>query len=429
MRQRLKAAARQIGGLELAVVLLGIAPILVFDGWVPDWAVAGALAAIPLLWLVRWAGHGSPTRPTPLDWPILLLLLMVPVGIWVAADRTRSLPEVYRILLGVALYYALVNTLVDFRYIRWAQRLVVLVTAGLGVAALLSTQWGGVSLDLPLIGSVHERLPTLVRPFWNPAGFNPNIVGGSLAMLLPIVIAAVIGERTWPVRVLGAAAVLTGSLVLLLSQSRGGLIGFALALLAMGVAYSRKFLLVAVVIVLIGIGLVLAVGPLQVGQQLLTQAGDSVIGSLDGRLELWSRALYMVQDFPFTGVGLGMFDPVLDLLYPLFLLGPGSDLFHPHNVLLAQAVMAGIPGLVAFGASLILLLCMALQSVRFSRSGAFWPLAVGLLGSVAAYLGHGLFDSIDSFIKAHTIVWAVFGLQVALWLHLHSAESRGFLGR
>lgn len=420
MHRHLTSAARWIGQLELAVVLLGIAPILIFDAWMPRWAVVAALGAIPLLWLVRWVGHGSPTRATPLDWPVLILLLMVLVGVWAAADVTRSLPEVYRILLGIVLYYAMINTLVAARHIQVVLVLLLLATVGLGMVALLSTQWGGGKFPLPLVGPVYDRLPRLVRPFWNPAGFNPNIVGGSLAMLLPIAIASLLGAQHWTVRLLGAAATLVGTPVLLLSQSRGGLVGFALALLAMGAVYSRKFLLAVVVLVMVGLGLMLAVGPTQVGHLLLAGGGGSAVGSLDGRLELWSRALYMIQDFPFTGVGLGMFDPVLDVLYPLFSLGPGSDLFHPHNIFLAQGVVAGLPGLIAFCAILLLLIVLALQSVRVSRKSAVWAWAVGLLGAVVAYLGHGLFDSIDSFVKANTIVWGIFGLQVVLWLHLGS---------
>jgi len=425
MSRRVQAAARQIGQLELAVVLLAIAPVLIFDAWMPSWAVVGALLVIPLLWLVRWVGHGSPTRATPLDWPVLIVLLMVLVGIWAAADVTRSLPEVYRILLGVVLYYAIINTLVSARRLQLTVLLLLLATAGLGAAALLGTQWGGGKFTLPLVGALYERLPTLLRPFWKPSGFNPNPVGGSLAMLLPIAYASLFGARNWTVRTLGGAAALLCTLVLLLSQSRGGLVGFAVALLAMGVAYTRKFVWVVVLIALVGLGVVLIVGLPQLSQLLLTGGGGSAVDSLEVRLELWSRALYMLQDFPFTGVGLGMFDPVLDMLYPLFTLGPNTVLFHPHNIFLAQGVTAGIPGLVAFGSIVLLLLTMAIQSVHFSRTGPLWSLAIGLLGAIVAYLGHGVFDSIDSLIKANTIVWGVFGLQVALWLYLKTERIHG----
>ena len=420
-----RIVARRVGQVELLVVVLGLGPVLIFEPWMPHWAVVGALLVIPLLWLVRWVGHGSLTRATPLDWPVLVLLLMVPVGVWAAADITRSLTGVYRILLSVALYYAVVNTVVDARQFQLAVVGLLLVTAAIGAAALFSTQWGAGKFASPVVGFLYERLPTLVRPFWNPSGFNPNIVGGSLAVLLPIAIASLLGAQSWTVRVVSAASTLIGGAVLLLTQSRGGLAGLALALLVMGVAYSRKFLPVVAFVVLMGLGIILTAGPQQVGQMILVGGGGSAVGSLEGRLELWSRALYMVQDFPFTGVGLGMFDPVLDALYPLFSIGSSAELFHPHNVLLAQAVVAGVPGLVAFVSTLLLLFLMALQSV--SRSGQFRSLAIGLLGALAAYLGHGMFDSIDSFIKASAIVWVVFGLLAALWSHLASERNRASL--
>jgi uncharacterized membrane protein len=130
-----RTAARRIGQVELLVVALGLAPVLVFDSWMPRWAVVGALLVIPLLWLLRWVGHGSPTRATPLDWPVLVLLLMVLVGLWAAADVTRSLTGVYRILLSVTLYYAVVNAVVDARQLQLAIVGLLLVTAAIGGAS------------------------------------------------------------------------------------------------------------------------------------------------------------------------------------------------------------------------------------------------------------------------------------------------------
>ncbi len=67
---------------------------------------------------------------------------------------------------------------------------------------------------------------------------------------------------------------------------------------------------------------------------------------------------------------------------------------------------------------ILLLFVMSVQSLRWSQSGQMWPLALGLLGALIALLGHGLFDSPTSFIRASAIIWLLFGLQAALWLHL-----------
>jgi O-antigen ligase len=115
-----------------------------------------------------------------------------------------------------------------------------------------------------------------------------------------------------------------------------------------------------------------------------------------------------------------MFPRVLQILYPPFLLRPDSEIPHPHNILLSQVVDTGVPGLISLGALLLLLFHMALRSTYLSKRGQWWPLAIGLLGSFVAFVGHGQFDSITSFIRPHTLLWGLIGLQTALWLFLRS---------
>ncbi|MFV1948567.1 MAG: O-antigen ligase family protein, partial [Anaerolineales bacterium] len=81
---------------------------------------------------------------------------------------------------------------------------------------------------------------------------------------------------------------------------------------------------------------------------LSSQQGFS-INTLQGRLEIWSRAIYGVQDFPFTGMGMGTFREIVHLLYPLFRVSPDSNLvIQAHNEFLQVALDLGIPGLIAF---------------------------------------------------------------------------------
>ncbi|MER3513799.1 MAG: hypothetical protein C4310_04935, partial [Chloroflexota bacterium] len=80
----------------------------------------------------------------------------------------------------------------------------------------------------------------------------------------------------------------------------------------------------------------------------------------EGRLELWSRALEAIADYPFTGIGMGTFDHVIPLRYPYVLLA-GAELAvpHAHNLFLQVAVDLGLPGLIAFVALLGLVLAAA----------------------------------------------------------------------
>lgn len=103
------------------------------------------------------------------------------------------------------------------------------------------------------------------------------------------------------------------------------------------------------------------------GSELLFDAAttDATFGGLEQRVEIWSRAIYMVQDFSFTGVGMGAsFGRVADLLYPFFLAPPGQ-IPHAHNLYLQVAVDLGIPGRPAWLAVLFTVMVAAWQVYRF----------------------------------------------------------------
>ena len=67
---------------------------------------------------------------------------------------------------------------------------------------------------------------------------------------------------------------------------------------------------------------------------------------------------------------------------------------------------------------------MAVRSIRLSRRGEWWPLAIGLLGGLVAFVVHGQLDSVISFIRAHTVFWGLIGLQTALWLYLRGQTNQ-----
>ena len=88
-----------------------------------------ALVVAACFWLVRWLAYGRPTVRTPGDWAIGLLVVMIPVTLWATALPEVTRPEVLRLLMGLALYYAVAN---------WAGSTarLLLVAAGLAAAGL-----------------------------------------------------------------------------------------------------------------------------------------------------------------------------------------------------------------------------------------------------------------------------------------------------
>ena len=135
--------------------------------------------------------------------------------------------------------------------------------------------------------------------------------------------------RSWQTILVLLATLIAGGM-LVLTQSRGALLGLGAALLIIVLLRWRWGW---VAIPLAGLGVALAVYQIGLGTILdFISSGVSVEG-VEGRVEIWSRAIYMIQDFSFTGVGMGSYKEVADLLYPFFLAAPGK-IDHAHNLLL-----------------------------------------------------------------------------------------------
>jgi len=381
-------------------------------------AVLGLLW-LPVLWLVRWLAFRHPTRRTPVDWPIFGLLFMVPIGCWASVDHALTVQSVIQLLVGIGLFYALVNWAgLDCRRLAWGVAVFVGLGVGLAAIAPLATRWNAAKVfSLPQV--YHHFRQVL------PETANANVLAGGIVLVLPTTVALTIAPRlpNWgrlrggwfrfPLA-LAAAAQLS---ILLLSQSRGAWMA-ATASLGVVLMLRWPFLLWLTPAVMPGsIVIMWRIGFRHIADLVLT---TGALGGLEGRLEVWSRALYAISDFVFTGIGLGTFGRVIPLLYPYFLIAPDASVPHAHNLLLQVAVDLGLPGLIAYLALLLLMLYMAVVNIRHYRAagdGSLWALSLGLLGSLVALLGHGMTDAVTWGTKPAFIQWLVLGLIVVAYEH------------
>lgn len=400
------------------------APFLLFSSFAPAWAPLAALALLAVVGLLRCLAVGRLLGHTPADWPLLLILVTLPVGLWASADRWTTLLRVYAFVANLALFWAMAaqSKSALLRWSGWG-----LLVAGLALTAvfLVGTRFG--AHKLPFINrDLYALLPGGFKPFWNEAGFNANLAGGVLALFTPPAIMLALAGENWLQRLFAfiTAVILVG--MLFLAQSRGALSAVALAVPLMTIAYDRRWLWGWLAVLIASAAYLFTRGS---GVSLEGFFGqDSVLGvsSLQGRVELWSRALYMIQDFSFTGVGLGMFQRIVQLLYPTFMIGPDVAFDHAHNIYLQTAAEMGIPGLIGH---LALYGILGVLLLRRSRGrGRAWHrvLAVGLLGSLLVYLVHGLTDAVSYYLRTAFIIWSLFGLMVAvsIWEGHDEAQTR-----
>jgi len=169
-----------------------------------------------------------------------------------------------------------------------------------------------------------------------------------------------------------------------------------------------------------GLAVVVLLGPDQLWSGQTIQATgsqlDTVINpSLSDRVEIWSRAIYGIQDFPLTGMGLGTFRYVMPVLYPLFTVQPAVDLGHAHDEWLQAGVDLGLPGLITFVALQGLSFMLAYQAFRRPVPAIVrWSMA-GVLAGLLAHAIFGLTDAVALGAKPGIFFWLLLALTAAVW--------------
>jgi O-antigen ligase len=420
MVARLRQTARQ-GVVHLRVhtalvQLIGVVvciPSLIFPSNVPLWAVPGSLIGLVLLLFVGYLLAGRPIVRTPVDVPILLLLLLLPITIFITPDRDLTLPHVYKVIGSVALFYGIVGLLEEKSW--FGLSALAISTLGVVLAAfiLFGTKWSANKLPwLPF--SLYQLFPRLVRPFWNPKGFNSNIAGGTLAMLLPVPVAYLFFGRRLLIRLGALLEVVVAGSILLFTQSRGAMVALVAGIATMLVARDRRWLVVAALLVIVYMLVSQFIGANSLLTSVSDAATDSAIHSMRRRLELWSRGLMMLQDFPFTGIGFGTVVKVMPVLYPTFVIPNDAVVEHMHNLCLEAGVDLGFPGLIATLAFLLGLFYLSWRAAQHASDTELEPLALGMMGMIAVFAAHGLTDNLTFYAKAHFIAWALFGVAAAL---------------
>jgi putative inorganic carbon (HCO3(-)) transporter len=434
--RRLAAALDRWGWVALA---LAAAWFLV----APTPPHAPLLLIVPALWLLARLAGEPPVPRTPLNLALLLLALMVLVSLYATYDVVVSLPFVGGTVFGIAIFYAFVRASRTLQ--GWLLGFGVYLAAGAALAGigLFGAHWtakfGVLAPVIALIPPALAGLPGVDE------GVNPNILGGTLLWVLPAWIAVVaVALSAWPHRralavalaLIGLAVTLFVLGVFVLAESRGSYLALAAATLALAIVAlpgrARPFAAGSLLALAVAAALLIAQ---QVDRQTLQALEDRVFESdavssvsLEGRVERWSRALYGIEDFPITGMGMGTFRHVVPILYPLFATGgadgdPGSA----HDEFLQVAVDLGVPGLVAFAALylgafwLLAAVCRAGDRAQPPASSrGVWrvpsrTIALCLGWALLAHLLYGLTDAVMLGTKPGVLFWMLLGLIAGLY--------------
>lgn len=395
--------------------------------------VPGAAAVlVPMLFLVPisfgvFARRRALLMPRAAVWVVALVVAQM-IGAVSSRDPAASVATLQTVIIeGLLLFLLVTNAIRGFELVRLAAIVLVASAAVLGSLTAVKEVTDGGSMG----GFATTSKAVVAKDQGGGAKRHAGPIGEqnrwaqSLAVLLPLAIALARFDRRAGVRVL--AAVSTGGILvgLILTYSRGAVVGLALTgLVAVALRWvPLRAAVVVTVAVVIGLG---AFAPVFAGRaSSVVQAGSSVRGSdrpdapVDGSIA--NRTTEAVAAFtvfsrhPVFGVGVGLFPTY----FQEEARRQGADRIvgvnrEAHSLYLGLAAESGVAGLVTFG-GVIAALLGPLARVRrrhLARRPDVAALATGFALGVVTYLATGLFLHF-AYIR---YFWLLAGLAAAMGL-------------
>ncbi|MSQ28673.1 MAG: O-antigen ligase domain-containing protein [Dehalococcoidia bacterium] len=231
------------------------------------------------------------------------------------------------------------------------------------------------------------------------AAIDPNLLGGLLALSLPLALSQGFGLRPGLQRILFLMSAGTIAIALLLTFSRAAWIGAFVSMIVLGfVGYRRIWWGIPVAVV------AAAAGPWRenIWQRLQSGVLWSDRASLM-RIEEYREAMARVAQNPVLGIGFGT--------------PPGMDpLLRVSSTYLLVAEQSGLVGLIAFLAAPSLILWASAQQIRRGQPKDTAAIRAGAAAALCGALAIGLFDHYFfnyGFPQTIALFWLIAGL--AAW--------------
>jgi len=280
-------------------------------GGVQGWTLAVihivTLAALTLFLVQKSLDWDWQWIRTPLDWPILVLLVITLLATVFSVHRSGSMRALLLLCNYVTVFYLVIRTVGSPEKLYGMARL--LISLGIFLAVFGLIKFSGVKIfpwfhydDLPDFGALTSTYG------------NPNHMAGFFEMALPLAFGLLLGDDKGrqstkyyvPIIFLFGTA-------LILTMSRGGWTCGMLALIFLGLVlvfkreFPRRKTVIALTCSAVGLVLVLLSSFPAVQELLTIREVVDTAGGLDGRMQVTKAVVAMIADRPFVGFGPGTF--------------------------------------------------------------------------------------------------------------------------
>jgi putative inorganic carbon (HCO3(-)) transporter len=330
--------------------------------------------------------HASRLLPiTPVNILLLAWLSSVLLSLLVTADPDKTLIQFTKWMSGFVFFYICVIVVRKRPSLLLLAKTILLAGLVFALLAPIGVNWNLVK-GIPIPAAIYNIFPLIL-----PNTIHPNVMASIIILILPLALAYALAYPANKIEKAGYFF-LTGfmGLILLLTKSRGGYVaGAAGVIIVLWLLQKKRWALFLTGGSILAAAILLFTGS-SASNEIVTGVTDP--GTMQFRFEVWRIALRMMEDFPFTGIGMGSFNDVAVRLYPFPVVkDPGA-----HNVFLQVGVDLGIPGLVTYAGIIGLMFCLGFSTFKTAAKAhdkAILAAMAGGLGSLTAYTIHSLLDN------------------------------------
>jgi len=325
---------------------------------------------------------------TPLDIPILCLLVFCLLSSVFSVNRYTSLWSFILLLDYIIIYYLIIQTFNTREHLRHLTGVIIFVAAFLTIFGLIkkvgANPFPWWNYDIALSPEMAVSSSTFG---------NPNHFAGYLTMTIPFIIGMYFTGINGGKLFLSILMTLLMLMALIFSLSRGGWVSTAVGLAFMIAAllinqYLKGKTIVLVVLVGLFFLTFIALSNRPVIQELLTIKQASKDASFQSRVQVWHKTLDMIGDYPWLGTGPGTFSNMFTQYQP-----PGftSRFFMAHNDYLHFVSETGIP-LIALMVWMIIGLYLKGMTKLNHFSRLIRGTTLGAMSGITALLFFSIFD-------------------------------------
>jgi putative inorganic carbon (HCO3(-)) transporter len=295
--------------------------------------------------------------------------------------------ELMRLASYACLYYVVTDWLQNYQETRALLKVLMASTIMVALFGFYQAISGGYTLLYDILYPVQEEISQI--PAWEGriTSFleHYNGLAGYLNLVTPFCLVFALRGKDPMLRRLSWWCLALASLVLLLTQSRGGLLAYAAVLLvsAWFFAPDRKARIRGVAIVLVACVLAAVVAGLFF--QRLTEIDDFTTVS---RLAIWGGAFTVFAHSPVLGTGFGNLRALMGGLLSL----PDGWTGDAHNLYLELLAETGIVGFAAFAFLIGVAMRRAMRQYRRSQDEFGKIIGFAVFAAIISVLVHGTVD-------------------------------------